>query len=603
MKKATKILTIILIVALLCGVLSGCAMFGRNVSKYRGVTAVQVGNQNITIGKILDTFNNYYNNYSAYISQGYVTVDSLIDMTMNSLYNQYLKVDDYVSKHTPTEHALSELCDYAGFLSLDEMLFCVNYIKYLTFNSFDSSVLSQIEAKYDLKDEETEDTSRDFTELDKLDGYDTYADYLYHNNFVNKDANEYFEDYYKDIDLGEATDISKYVYATAEQAAAKLEKLNKRVEGEEKITFEEYADIQTKVVKQYKTSIKNSYAIEFETFVKNQIADMVVSCIVAKYNYEVYKTIESDSTQSMQTKLTNNYNTLKESQKAGFALNGNFESFIQGLSANSFIYDVPEKYTDSYVFVKNILIPFNATQTAILSNLEKELGTKDNANYKAIRNEFASKIVADDFNSEKDADGNYSKIENVFDLDGDNIVINSACTELSNYFTADGSVDAKDYASKEEAVIALMKRFNTDTAQHTAQYDYVVRVDEAPADYKHQWVDEFVQATKFAVENGRDYALAVSDYGVHIIFISGKVGPQVFDFSGKNYLNPAAPEYRFFKTYFESQSNLLLEDNLTALKKSYVDANKIVKNKQLDKFLKNNGLKYDFEKALKGDEE
>ncbi len=48
---------------------------------------------------------------------------------------------------------------------------------------------------------------------------------------------------------------------------------------------------------------------------------------------------------------------------------------------------------------------------------------------------------------------------------------------------------------------------------------------------------------------------------------------------------------------------MLLEDNLTALKKSYVDANKIVKNKQLDKFLKNNGLKYDFEKALKGDEE
>ena len=216
-----------------------------------------------------------------------------------------------------------------------------------------------------------------------------------------------------------------------------------------------------------------------------------------------------------------------------------------------------------------------------MSNLEKELGTKDNANYKAIRNEFASKIVADDFNSEKDADGNYSKIENVFDLDGDNIVINSACTELSNYFTADGSVDAKDYASKEEAVIALMKRFNTDTAQHTAQYDYVVRVDEAPADYKHQWVDEFVQATKFAVENGRDYALAVSDYGVHIIFISGKVQPQVFDFSGKNYLNPAAPEYRFFKTYFESQSNLLLEDNLTALKKSYVDANKIVKTNSL----------------------
>ena len=59
MKKASKILTLILVVVLLCGMFTGCAMFGRDALKYRDITAITVGNVVITVGKLLDTFNNY----------------------------------------------------------------------------------------------------------------------------------------------------------------------------------------------------------------------------------------------------------------------------------------------------------------------------------------------------------------------------------------------------------------------------------------------------------------------------------------------------------------------------------------------------------------
>ncbi len=98
MKKVSKILTIILVVVLLAGVLSGCSMFTRNTGRYRALVAVTVGQQEITVGKILDSFNNYYNTYSAYIGQG-ITVEWLLQLTMQGLVSQAMKVDAYISSN------------------------------------------------------------------------------------------------------------------------------------------------------------------------------------------------------------------------------------------------------------------------------------------------------------------------------------------------------------------------------------------------------------------------------------------------------------------------------------------------------------------------
>ena len=162
-------------------------------------------------------------------------------------------------------------------------------------------------------------------------------------------------------------------------------------------------------------------------------------------------------------------------------------------------------------------------------------------------------------------------------------------------FNPDGTVNQGEFASKDEAVIEYMKRFNTDTAQHSAMYDYVVRVGDVPSDYEAKWVPEFVDAANEAWDNGNglgNYAIAISTYGVHIVYYSADVVAQKFDFDA-NYLNTSTPEYRLFKEYFSQQSTRLINDNVEALQKSYLEQNKISTNKNFDRFLKDNGFEFD----------
>ncbi len=606
MKKANKILTLILVVVLICGVLSGCAMFGRNSAKYRAIVALKVGDEEITVGKVLDTFNNLYNNNQAYINAGYITIDSLLESTMTSLYNQYMKVDSYVKNHTADNHALASEYHNAGYLTMEELEYCLRYIKYVSFQTFDSSVLSQLSVNRELKDAETEDTSRDFTKLDEIPENQKYSEYLYNQNFVNKDMDEYYDKYFKDVTIGTDISVEEYIYQNEETAKVIIDEINERIEDGDPITYSEYQSAQKKVVEQYKRSVKTTYSIDFDTFIKNQVEDMIASVIAAKYNFEVYGTIDSaDNIGTTLSKLQSDYELKKAATANEYALKKNFVSFIEGLSSSSYIYDIPAEYADSYVYVKNILIPFNDKQKTVLSSISDSMGGETTSDeYKKLRNYYATQIVGDDFTSDKDDDGKYTtQIKDIFVLEGDQLVINQN-GPLKDYFDANGQVLVpadNDYNDKTDVIIDLMKKYNTDTAQHTAQYDYVVRVDKTPAGYKHKWVTEFVDATKYAVENGKDYALAVSEYGVHIIYISGKVQARDFDFA-TNYLKTDMPEYRLFKDYFSKQQTKLLNKSLEELKKDYVEKNLIVKNKMFDRFLKDNNLKYDFDKALKDED-
>ena len=90
MKRASKILTLILIIVFVLSVFAGCDLVGRDVKLYRATTVMTVGDQQITIGKLLDTFNSYYNNYYYYISAGYLTADTLMEMVMEDLVIQYM---------------------------------------------------------------------------------------------------------------------------------------------------------------------------------------------------------------------------------------------------------------------------------------------------------------------------------------------------------------------------------------------------------------------------------------------------------------------------------------------------------------------------------
>lgn len=357
-----------------------------------------------------------------------------------------------------------------------------------------------------------------------------YSVYNYRQRIFSKESTEYFDKFYKGVTINLDTNVDEYIYADANAAASRLKNLNGRLEDDDaEITFEEYKAAQERVVKQFQRSIKTTYSVELAEFMKNQIADVVSSTIASKYDYTVNKVIDTDNLGKTLETLKSNLDILTAAQTTGFTLNDSFVEFIQGLSSSSYIYNVPGDY--DYIFVKNILVPFTAQQQAILSNLSNDLGgDTTNETYLKLRNQYAAAIIADDFNSEKNDDGEYAKVNNLFKLDNGKLMVNPE-GELGKVFLADGSVNKGEYATTDEVVIANMKRFNTDTAQHTAQYDYVVRVGDIPADYTHPWVTEFVDAANEAYEMGTGtYSLAVSTYGVHIVYYSAKVTAQTFNF-------------------------------------------------------------------------
>ena len=603
MRRASKILTLILVVVFLFGIFAGCDLIGKDTKKYREAVAITVGDQKITVGKLLDTFNSYYNSYYYYIAYAGWTVGDVLDVAVKSLYTQYMKVDSYTSDANHVKVAANkDKFEYAEFLTQAQLDYSVSYVRYLVFTSFDSAVLEKVEAKYELGDEEAEDTSRDFYEYDDLKGAATYAEYYLNQNFTNEDMDEYIEKYFED-------GVAKFANPTAdlkelylESAKAKVDELNERVDEDgEKVDLDEYKKFQDVVYKQYVSTVKNNYGIDFDAFIKQQVEDLIISGIVNLYNYEVYKEIEN--TDDMKTLLKDNYDTLAAAQAAEFKIKNNYDSFVTGLSSSSFIYNVPEGHEKDYVFVKNILIPFSAKQSVKLSSLKADLGTdKDDQEwYVTYRNSQAAKIVADDFNSEKDEDGKYAKVEDLFKVVGGEVVINPECKDLSDFLGADGSVAGESKADKDATIHDLMARFNTDTAQHSSLYSYVVRVN-APDNYKHQWVDEFVQATEAAMEKGGEghYGIGVSDYGVHIVYVEGYVTADKVDFTN-NYLDTKSTEYRLFKSYFETQSSKLLSEDVEKLTESYKD--KVHDTNVFKKFLKENKIDYDLAESLADDED
>ncbi len=606
MKKAIKLITFILVVVMMFSVLSGCAMFGRNTEKYRSTAIAQIGDQTITVGEMLDAFNTQYNNYYYYIAQGYFTAEQVFELAADSLYSQTIKVDAYVQAHPTTATS-----DYKNgqYLTTDELAFVVRYVKYLMFSNFDTQVESFLADDFDFAeaDSDDEDTSRDFPEYDDLGGV-AYSKYVYAQNFVNEDMDEYMEDYYGFIDLKDfAKDIKldAYVFTKEKDAQATLDSYNDRLDEEDtkKVTYEQLVATQNKVVRRYQDSIKRSYGYDLESFVKGQIESMIKSIIVAKYNYELYSTIDGANATETKNALTANVKGLAANQKADYLLNGSFDSTITGLTDSSYLYAVDETEASKYIFVKNILIPFSDAQKQYLTNLAQTLGGTNTDEYLEARRDLVKEIIADKYKSDKDEDGNYytEQVKELFDVDADGNLVIKSDSELATYLKADGSVTAMDGKSKTETIIELMKMYNTDTAQHSATFDYVVRVEDDD-NYSQPWVTEFVDAAKKAKGNGlNSYALCVSTYGVHIVYYSADVTEQTFDFDkvvGNADADTSGATYKLFKSYFETESNSIVSKDLETLKKAYETNGRVVELPEFAKFIKTNGLDYSFEDMI-----
>ena len=613
MKKASGIIAILLLVVLAFGVFAGCGLFGKETAKYRQFTAVTVGNQKISVGKVIDTFNNLYNQYG---KSGY-SADTLFQAAMSSLYTQYMKVDSYIGDSNGNSHAYADFCGkdgYIKYLTVDQAEYAIKYVKYLVFTNFDSAVETELAKKVTLKDAEKEDTSRDFKTYDDIDFATdkTYTDYLVRKLTVNDDMNEYYEKYYTvdealTITINEVLDDYKNEAATK----AKLDEYVKRVDTTEDkdatITLEQLTAAQDKVVKKYVESIEKAYEITMAEFFKQQVNDIAASLISQLYDIQAGRSLDGEGFADFSAKLTATYKDAVAAKKASYKFDDTFVKDIEGLTDDSDIYTVPDQY--KYIFVKNVLVPFNSEQKAVLTNLGSKLGGTDGQAYKDARLALATQIVADDFTSEKDEDGNYkTTYKDLFEVSGGKITL-KAGSEIANAI-------AGAQATSEE-IKTLMTRFNTDTAQHSNRYDYVVRIN-APEDYTAKWVTEFVDAAEeaYGYDNATgnhnavgSYALCVSDYGVHIVFYTADVTATTLDFSTlENCLKADSREYAKFKTLYSSEKSELLSKAVTELQKTYFtykDADgKVISEAKIrysaifKEFLKDQGLTYDTEKAI-----
>ncbi len=618
MKKLTKILAVVIVAVMLCSALCSCVLVGRNSAKYRATTAVKVGNQEISVGKILDAFNNAYYQYQYYIVYGYMTVESLFEMVMESLYEQYMEVDSYVTDTASTKYNHSsdfvKGFKYNEFLTDDEMEYAIGYVKYSMYVLFDNYVDTYAEVDYTLGEVAEEDTSRDFRTYDDFGDANTYALYQYNQNFENKEMTEYLDKYYGGTVDTASTSYDGYVYQTeTEGAKAKIKDLNARInegmkdeEGftENPVDFATYKAWQEKAVKAYEKTVKASYGTDLKSFISSQINSTIESVIAYKYDYNSLAEIESDKSALVDT-LTNAYNELATQYATDYKTDATFISAIQGLGESSYIYNVPAKFDvtseengkgNGYIFTKNILVKFTDEQNAYLANYAKAVGGTDTDAYKQELLNVAESIVATDYNSEKDAEGNYAKVENLFKKDGDKLVVNESGA-LAQYL-ANGQVTAMEGKTKDETIVELMKQYNEDTASHTAVYDYAVRVGDYESSYTPQMVTEYMDASQEAYDldnNGGTYAVCVSSYGVHIVYYVKPVTAEVPNFA-ENLYDTSSMEYRFFLSYYTNKHSKLHAEGEKALKTAY--AGKLEKTKEFDKFLKENAITYDFSKAL-----
>ncbi|MEG2158812.1 MAG: hypothetical protein RRY18_02930, partial [Clostridia bacterium] len=569
----------------------------------RSQDAVTVGNETVKLGTVMDYYSNLYSNYYSYLQNGYVTTDQLLGMAMDSIYSSYAKLDKYktdsaLGKDKTFTHEYVETYANSKYLTGTEMDFVLKYVKYSIYTSLDNYLESELGKTYKIATKKEEDTTRDRPEEKIIDGLtkQEIAD-----AYDLKDINEYLE---KTSSADSLTNvISGYVYAeTNANLTEKLKEINERIVDKAKeedkevdestiklATVKEYIFAQKQAINTLKISVKANYSQDFDEFFKAQVEQTIVSKIVDKYNYIVFGTIESNA--NLVADLTQRYNELVKQSEAVYASSyAQFVTDVQGLTKDSFLYSVPKAFEGKYIYVKNILVPFSTEQTNLLKSVANMVGGTTSPDYIKYRNKVASEILANDFNIDKKSEKEDDN-KAVFELDGAGKVALKSGTPLFEGLTKTG-LTAKD-------VDNLMDQYNTDTAQFSAPYEYVVRVGEVPDSYTSSWVPEFVEASNEAYKAGvGHYALCVSTYGVHIVYYDKPVEADVMHFDSQNIYKTSTIEYRFFNAYYTTFKKNLLTADTTVLVNGYKDGKKISVTDAFKKFLTDNDLKYDFEKAM-----
>ncbi len=197
--------------------------------------------------------------------------------------------------------------------------------------------------------------------------------------------------------------------------------------------------------------------------------------------------------------IRTSYQNLLTSQMDSYATQSNFDSAVTGGSTTILYYP-----NDSYYFVKHILVPFSDEQTAELkAYVEKYEGIKPQAELDQKKVNLANEIKG----FEHRAGENYGKP----------LTIAQIYEDIESVMAS--AVTLKD---KDRAFDSLIYKYNTDPGIFGKELGYQVKKTTGDA-YDETYMKEFSLAAKALYEAGVEGAIspvAVTDYGVHILYLS-----------------------------------------------------------------------------------
>ncbi len=608
-KKIIRITSLILVVVLSAALLAGCSLFVLNNQRYRAETAITVGDVEITVGDFIDFYNNTMNQY---VQNGY-DAQTVWNALGNQLLMNYIIFDTIkkeaadnnwigVTQNAPYD-AVAQKYDTAQYLlDADDIQLLLKNVRKSLYDSLNSLVETELSNKYTLNEAEKEEERA----LNVLDKYNIYEGALTDADFEN-DIEKVNEELalYKDCDYTSFESIvNNYVFDEEdEKVSPLLAKLNKRVkqdegieegdEGYKQISAKEFVTAQKAALNSLIRSVKTNYfGWSLAEFLDFQMKSTIFTRLTQEYMVNKYKDIEIND---VLTRLQNKLDNIVLSKQEYYNLYpSKFVEDVGKLSKDNFLYYVPQQYQNKYAYVKNLLVQFTEEQKEQLAEYER-FGKNSEA-YLNFRNQLATELVATDYTSQKDDKGEYTtKIENIFKLVGGEIKL-TADTVLSN---ALNSLPANtDMKLRNTGFDRLIDKYNEDPGMQGKAYDYVLRVDEPDkAGKADSWAKEFSAAGRKAVKEGLGkYEIAVTDFGVHIVYFSGYVAADTFDFEDQNELYTTnTATYRFYRAFYDDVKADIYNERFQVIIDRYFEEGKIkVINKNLKKLLKEYGFKIEW---------
>lgn len=240
------------------------------------------------------------------------------------------------------------------------------------------------------------------------------------------------------------------------------------------------------------------YFLAGKSYHENQLVQLLSNSMVESVNVtnaEIQKT----------------YDTTKAEQESKYSDASAYETDVKGGNVSPMIYYA----NDDYYFVKHILIPFSESQTAELTAYKNTYDPNTNGSEEKIKEKKES--LAKQIMSYEHRDGEDY---------GQKLTINQIYSDITATMARYTSMEDRD-----KAFTSLIYKYNTDTGIFGNELGYAVKNvrDYSGNDkvYDETYMVEFSLAAKDLYEFGNLGDMsgwAVTDYGVHILFLSKTIG-------------------------------------------------------------------------------